>query len=142
MDALDNRGQVIVSVPFTPFVLDHAPDVRPFTIAVPSTADLEARVASIVVHGPAGVRRLDRTAQRAVSALSSMTPIVTRGPAGTLRAACADTSARGIVVLRADGSVLGSASAGSLLMTAPSGTSLSVVCSDGIRSVRSRIVAQ
>lgn len=142
MDALDDRGRVLVSVPFTPFVLDHAPDVRPFTIAVPSTADLEARIASIVVRGPAGVRRLDRAAPGAPTTSSLTQPRIERGTAGALTASCGDTSARGIVVLRADGSVVGSAAAASLRMTAGAGTSLSVVCSDGIRSVRRRIIAQ
>jgi hypothetical protein len=142
MDALDDRGRVLVSVPFTPFVLDHAPDVRPFTIAVPSTADLEARIVSIVVRGPAGVRRLDRPAPGASTASSLMQPVLERGPARTLTAKCADSSARGIVVLRADGSVVGSAAAANLRLTAAAGPSLSVVCSDGVRSVRRRIIAQ
>ncbi|MDQ2664971.1 MAG: Ig-like domain-containing protein [Gemmatimonadota bacterium] len=139
MEALDDRGQVLVSVPFTPFVLDHAPDVRPFTIAVPSTTALETQVASIVVRGPAGVRRLDRAPQRGAV---SMTATVVRTPDGALTARCADASARGIVLLRANGSVLGSAAAASLRMNADAGTSIAVVCSDGVRSTRSRIIAQ
>ena len=140
MEALDDRGQVLVSVPFTPFVLDHAPDIRPFTIAVRSTAELEARIASIVVRGPAGVRRLDSSARPAPTASNGIAPPLQGVPAGAPTATCADPSARGIVVLRGDGSVLGSARGASFRLTEGAGTSLSVVCSDGVRSVRSRIV--
>ena len=141
MAALDAAGHVLMSVPFTPFVLDHAPDVRPFTIAVPSTPDLESRLASIVVRGPAGTVRMEsRTSGTATPGLAAAS--VRRDETGALTATCADASSRGIVVIRADGTVVGSASSASLRMPADAGPSLSVVCSDGVRSVRSRVIAQ
>ena len=141
MAALDAAGHVLISVPFTPFVLDHAPDVRPFTIAVPSTPDLESRLASIVVRGPAGTVRMEsRMSGTATSSLAAAS--VRRDQSGALTATCADASSRGIVVLRADGTVVGSARSAALRMPADAGPSLSVVCSDGVRSVRNSVIAQ
>ena len=50
--------EILFSYSFEPFVLDHAPNIRPFTIAVPSNSDLEERLASVVVRGLAPGQQL------------------------------------------------------------------------------------
>ena len=137
LEGLDNRGQVLFSAPFTPFVLDHAPELRPFMVALPSSATLESTLASLVVRGPAGTRRLESTG----TALAELSSGIERGADGTLTATCGARTSRGIVVLRADGSVVGSAPAATMRLFAPAGSSLSVVCSDGVRTKRSKFVA-
>jgi hypothetical protein len=137
LEGLDIQGQVLFLAPFTPFVLDHAPELRPFMVAVPSSATLESTLVSLVVRGPAGVRRLESSGP----SLGQLPPAIQRGADGTITATCGARTSRGIAVLRADGSVVGSAPAASMRLTAPAGTSLSVVCSDGVRTMRSKVVA-
>ncbi len=140
LEGLDDRGRSLFSAPFTPFVLDHALELRPFMIAVPSNAVLESKLATLVVRGPAGERRLESTATTA-SALGQRPPSVERGNGGTITAKCGDRASRGIVVLRPDGSMMGSASGASMQLFAAAGTSLSIVCSDGVRTMRGKVVA-
>ena len=143
LKGLDADGQVLFSVPFTPFVLDHAPDVRPFTIALPSNADLEARLVSIVVRGAAGVARLDSPASApATNATDARTSTLTRSADGAYIATCGDAGSRGIVVLAPDGSVVGSAPGASMRLSSESRSSLSIVCSDGVRTKSSKVAAQ
>ena len=142
MEALNDLGRVLISVPFTPFVLDHAADVRPFTIAIPSTPALETNLASIRVRGPAGTQRLDRRLAGGNVTMNEPLPSLQRDASGTITARCAESSSRGIVVLRADGSVLGSARSASLQIPVDVGGGLSVVCSDGVRSVRGSVVVR
>jgi hypothetical protein len=139
----DAAGGVLVSYDFEPFVLDHAPNIRPFTIALPSNPDLERRLASIEVRGPAGVRRLDRSALPAAAAATELREAtVVRNPDGLLTATCEGGSARGILVLEAGaGSVLGSAARSSMRLVAAPGSALSVVCSDGVQTQGMRVVA-
>jgi hypothetical protein len=137
LEGLDIQGQVLFLAPFTPFVLDHAPELRPFMVAVPSSATLESTLVSLVVRGPAGVRRLESSGP----SLGQLPSAIQRGADGTITATCGARTSRGIAVLRADGSVVGSAPAASMRLTAPAGTSLSVVCSDGVRTMRSKVVA-
>ena len=140
LEGQDNRGQVLFSAPFTPFVLDHAPELRPFMVALPATASLESRLASLVVRGPGGERRLESVALTG-SGVGQLPPRIERGAGGTITATCGNPASRGIVVLRTDGSVVGSAPAASMRLFAPARTSLSIVCSDGVRTMRSKVVA-
>ena len=139
VEGLDADGGVLFAHTFEPFVLAHMPDVRPFTVVLPSDAALEAQLASIVVRGPAGIQRLDRLPLAGVAPLSRATQAVREGN-GMVNVACADAAARGILVLDAlTGTVLGSAPAASLRIAAASASSVAVVCSDGIASQRTRV---
>jgi hypothetical protein len=143
LEGLDSAGRVLFGYSFEPFVLDHAPDVRPFLIAVPSNADLEERLASIVVRGPAGVQRLDRSPVLSGGAIAALRETsVARVGGGMLAVTCASGTARGVLALdAASGAVLGSASQRSMrLMVAPR-RELAIVCSDGVRTERTRLVA-
>lgn len=142
LEGLDSAGGVMFSYSFEPFVLDHAPNIRPFMIALPSNADLEQRLASLVVRGPAGSQRLERPPMASAAAATALRATrIDRAGDGRLAATCAGGSARGILVLDGSGSVVGSAAQSSMRFVASSGTALSIVCSDGIRTQRSRLVA-
>ncbi len=135
LEGFDDRGQRLFSAPFTPFVLDHAPDLRPFTVAVPTSTNLEARLTALVVRGPAGVARVERKVSGDSTATRRPSRI-TREADGAMTAACGDPESRGIAVLRADGSVVGSAPAATLRYAAAAGTPFTIVCSDGVRTTR------
>ncbi len=143
LQGLDASGAVLFSYAFDPFVLDHASDVKPFTIALPSTPDLEARLQSIVVRGRGATQRNDRAPTRPASPLAA--PALTsalREAGGSLRVSCADSSARGIVAISgATGGVLGSASQSWMRLMAAPGTAISVSCSDGVFTQQAQLVA-
>lgn len=143
VQGLSDDGRVLFSYSFEPFVLDHAPNIRPFLIALPATSDIENNLSSVVVRGPAGVQRLVRPAAPAIASLSTLAePVAARGADGMLSVSCADGSSRGILVIDArNGGVLGSASSASMRVVAAKGASLAVTCSDGVRSSRTTIVA-
>ena len=142
LEGLDSAGAVLFRFSFEPFVLDHAPNLRPFMIALPSSADLEERLASIVVRGPAGLQRLDRPSILSGAAAALRETSIERPTAGMLSATCTSGAARGILVLdEASGAVLGSAAQGSIRLVVAPRTAVSIVCSDGVRSQRSRLVA-
>lgn len=142
LEGLDETGRSLFAVPFTPFVLDHAPDVSPFTIALPSNATLESRLASIVVRGAAGMHRIDRAVPPLRSeANDNVKQILERSSDGSLTAQCDEGGSRGIAVLGQNGAVLGSAAKASMRFVAPLGASLSIICSDGVRTSRTAAVA-
>ena len=142
VQGLADDGRVLFSYAFEPFVLDHAPNIRPFMIALPATSSLESALASITVRGPAGVQRLTRPTVAPVTALRAAGEIVaTRTADGAIDVRCADDAARGILLRAASGSVLGSAPASSMRAVATRGDLLSVTCTDGIRSAQAAVVA-
>jgi hypothetical protein len=146
VEGLDALGRVLFSYAFEPAVLDHSPNVRPFTISIPSTADLEQRLETIAVRGPAAAARISRPRSRPIAAdVAPGAPgfaNVVRDAAGMLAAACTDGSARGILVVDArSGSVLGSAAAATMRFVSQPGTPLAITCTDGVRSVRANSVA-
>jgi hypothetical protein len=143
LEGLDSDGRVLFGYSFEPFVLDHAPSVRPFLVALPSRTALEDRLAAIVVRGPAGIQRLDRSPGLSGGGIAALRETrMERAAGGMLSVTCANGAARGILVLDAvTGTVLGSASQTSMrLMVAPR-KEVSIVCSDGVRTERTRLVA-
>lgn len=135
-------GRTLFSAGFDPAIVDHAPDVRHFTVAVPATGDIESLLDTISVSTPAGQVRLTRAA-----AAPSAAPLAPGAPPMLARAvsqqggsgpsvSCAGGATRGIVVLDATGAVAGVASAASAsLATTPNGP-MTVLCSDGLRTTR------
>ncbi len=142
VDGVAADGHVLFSYSFEPAVLDHAPNVRHFTLAVPSTPELEQALNEVQVRGPAGEARLIRPAL-AVSRTDRLGQVTaTREHGGLLTLSCSDTAAHGVLVLNAaTGTVLGSASARSLRAVAPARTRLTVLCSDGVRTSRFAAIA-
>ena len=139
VEGLDADGRVLFAHTFEPFVLAHMPEVRPFTVVLPSDAALDAQLVTIVVRGPAGIQRMRRLPMAGVAPLARVTQAVREGN-GVVNVACADASARGILVLDAPtGTVLGSAPAASLRVAAASASAVEVVCSDGVGSQRTRV---
>jgi hypothetical protein len=143
LEGLDSAGSVLFGHDFEPFVLDHAPDARPFMIALPSTPILEERLAAIVVRGPAGEQRLDRSPGSAGPTLAALRETSgERAADGTLSVTCASGAARGILALdAATGAVLGSAARRSIRLVVAPRRELSIVCSDGVRTERSLLLA-
>jgi hypothetical protein len=143
LEGLDSDGSALFGYSFEPFVLDHAPSVRPFLIALPSTTELEDRLAAIVVRGPAGIQRLERSPGLSGGGIVALRETsLERAVGGMLSVTCANGAARGILVLDAvTGTVLGSASQSAMRLVVAPGRELSIVCSDGVRTVRSRLGA-
>ena len=134
-------GRVLFLEDFAPAEIDHAPGVGHFTFAIPIAADVEAALSTIEVRGPAGSARIDRAiAPAALRAAAAIEP--QPAGAGLVSVACADANARGILVRDAtSGALLGTASAASMRVVAAAGTTLTIVCSDGIRSSSYRVIA-
>jgi hypothetical protein len=144
VEGVDASGRTLFASSFEPAVLDHAPNVRHFTVAVPLAADVEEQLAEVRVQGPAGRASMTRSA---AAALSRVAPpvrisIARRSSDGSLTVACPGGSTRGILALdEATGTVLGVASGESMQAAAPSGARLSVLCSDAVRTVHSSVIA-
>ena len=140
LEGLDNTGRTLFRLGFTPFVLDHAPDVKPFLVTVPSDTAMERRLVSIVVRGPAGIGRLQSapptTSERAGAIRA---PRIDRAADGSFTAACGDSTSRGLVVLDRTGAVLGSGRGASMRFFAAPRAPLSIVCSDGVRTTRASV---
>ena len=145
-EGLDASGRVLFSYSFEPAVLDHAPNVRPFLLSIPSTPDLERDLVTIVVRGAGAAARITRPATPPIAEQvlggANDAARVARRADGTLSVSCADASARGILITDGGtGSVIGLATAASTLVVAPAGAPLGIVCSDGVRSYRSSSAA-
>jgi hypothetical protein len=137
-------GRVLFSSSFEPAILDHAPTIRQFAVAVPLTTEVENELVELRVHGPAGDARVARAA--ASSALhSTTTPRITmtrRASDGSVSVGCPAGSTRGILVIdEATGSVVGTAPAETMRSMAAPGARLSVLCSDAVRTSRASVVA-
>lgn len=134
-------GRVLFSYTFEPAVIDHAPDVRHFTVALPSTPQLEESLNEIRLYGPAGETRLTRPAPLMHSEESGPA-VASRTHNGMVSVSCRETTSRGVLILDAgSGAVLGSAAAATAHATARPGTLLTVLCSDGVRTSHSSTVA-
>jgi len=129
-------GHVLFTAGFEPAAIDHAPNVRHFTVAVPATAAIETSLASILVTTPNGrAVRARPIATPASSGASIGATAVLRPTGGGVSVACAG-SAAGLVVIDASGTIRSvSASATTMLPAMPAG-SLTVLCSDGVRTTR------
>jgi hypothetical protein len=134
-------GRVLFAHSFAPAEIDHAPSLRDFAFGIPVTAAAEAALTVVEVRGPFGSARLDRPiAPAALRASSAIAPRRVSG--GLVSVACADANARGILVLDAStGAFLGTAHGSQASVVAPAGTPLTVVCTDGIQSSRTAVIA-
>jgi hypothetical protein len=139
VDGLAADGRVLFSYAFEPAVLDHAPNVRHFTLAIPITPDVEESLDALRLVGPPGETRMTR-AVPATRVLSGGRATAVRGSAGALSVLCGDVNARGVLVLDgATGSALGSAPAASVRAVVGAARPLTVLCSDGVRTTRSNV---
>jgi hypothetical protein len=140
VDGLAGDGRVLFSYAFEPAVLDHAPTVRHFTLAIPIASDVEESLDVIRLVGPPGEVRMTRSVA-APRALSSGRATAARARDGASDVACNDATARGVLVLDGQtGSAVGTADAASLRAAVGSARPLTVLCSDGVRTTRSAIV--
>jgi hypothetical protein len=135
---------VLFTTTFEPAMIDHAPSIRHFTVAVPLPADVEDVLAEVRVQGRAGIASLKRSVE-SMSASRIGAParvsVARRSTDGFVGVSCAGGSTRGILVLdEATGTVLGTAAGESMSAIAASGARLSVLCSDAVRTTRTSVV--
>jgi hypothetical protein len=144
VEGLDAGGRVLFTTTFEPAMIDHAPSIRHFTVAVPLSADVEDALAEVRVQGRAGIASLKRSVE-SMSASRIGAParvsVARRSTDGFVGVSCAGGSTRGILVLDdAAGTVLGTAVGESMSAIAASGARLSVLCSDAVRTTRTSVV--
>jgi len=127
----DAQGRVLFSHDFTPAEIDHAPGIGHFTFALPATPELEASLDRVVVSGPSGAGEVVRPRGRNLVAAG---PALTR-VGGSLEARC--SGAAGILVQEAvTGRVIAVASGASIRIPARDPATVSVSCSDAVRTTR------
>ena len=144
VEGLSADGRALFSHSFEPAILDHAPNVRHFTLALPVTSELEESLDAIRLMGPSGEVRLARPAGSALSATTRQfgRAVATRDAAGGLSVACPGGATRGVLLLDAStGAVLGTAAASTARASVRPGTAMAVLCSDGIRTTRLNVAA-
>ncbi len=140
-DGIAADGRVLFSAQFEPAVIDHAPDLRHFTIAIPATDDLVNALDTIVVRGPTTQARMVRPARAAAALLGiSPAPTVQRLAGGSIRVSCPDPTTRGILVQDVTGTALGMATGATAQASTPSGTALTILCSDGVGTTRFQVI--
>ena len=134
-------GRTLFRYAFDPATLDHAADVRHFLFAIPATQAIDDSLATIEVTGAGTGAQLRASASSSVRA-TGVPPTATAVNRGDMvTASCPDRSTRGILVLDAgSGAMLGTAPAASVTVSALPGHSVSVLCSDGVRTARSEVV--
>ena len=143
-EGLDANGRVLFTTSFEPTVIDHAPNIRHFTVAVPLSSDVEEALSEVRVQGPAGTATLKRAAPATLSRAvdPARVSVTRRASEQTLTVSCPGGSTRGILVLDdATGAVLGTAVSESMRAIAAPGARLAVLCSDGLRTTRTSAVA-
>ncbi len=129
-------GRILFQYNFDPANLDHAIGFRHFLFAIPATPAVDDSLASIEVTGAGAGAQLRSTGAQSIRAPSSESATVAGGGDG-VTVTCGDRAARGILVRDASsGAMLGTASGSSIRIAAITGMSLSVTCSDGVRSVQ------
>jgi hypothetical protein len=136
LEGLAADGRVLFSYAFEPAVLDHAPGVRHFTVALPLAPELEAALETLVVQGPAGAARVASSRVIASDAVgrSAGGVLLARESDGSLSASCAAGDAGIAIQQTSNGRMLGSAPTSSMRVIAEPGTPVTVLCSDGVRS--------
>ncbi len=142
-EGVDANGRVLFAASFEPAVIDHAPNIRHFTVAVPLSSDVEEALSEVRVQGPVGTATLKRAAPASLSRTIDQPRVsVTRRVRDQLTVSCAGGSTRGILVLdEVTGAVLGTAASESMQAVAGPGARLSVLCSDAVRTRRLSVVA-
>jgi len=144
LEVRDGDGRLRIAQSFEPSEVDHAPDARQFLLAIPVTEDLASSLAEITVRGTAGVAAtLSRAPTTSPSALASgLRASVARGTGSSGASLACSVGTRGILVLDGTtGAVLGSASGVTTRVRVPAGTSLRVLCSDGVRTRETSVTA-
>ena len=140
LEGLAADGTVMFAYAFEPAVLDHAPDVRAFTLAIPATPELERTLQTLLVRGPAGEAAMSRHDLPAgVLSAAPAPPSVMHEAMGMVRVTCGE-GVRGVLVRHAGGGVLGTSTGSAAVMAADPGTTLDVACSDGVRTHRYRAI--
>jgi len=140
LDGFDNLGRVLFSYAFAPALIDHAVSVGHFTFAIPLTDALRGSLTTLrVSSGTVSVER--SSAMSAVALKQSATLSAARGvtlvrnAVGGLVATCTDRNSAGILVQEGSrGALLATNASSTATFTARSGSSISVQCSDGVRS--------
>jgi len=145
LEGRDERGTVLFGYDFEPAEIDHAPDVRHFTFAIPLAEGARLALSRIrVVHGARS------------SELRARSQLMSRPPAATTPSAATNVSrvgpgqlevrwdrvVYGAVMVRdpVSGRVLGIGTSGRLHIPS-GGSSIDVELSDGVRSSRTRLSA-
>jgi hypothetical protein len=142
VEGVDANGRVLFTSSFEPSVIDHAPTLEHFAVAVPVSQAVEDGLAEVRVVGPAGSAKLAR-ALASPSALAVLRPSAVRriGSSASM-ISCGDDSSRGILILdEATGEVRGAGSSASMAALVEPTRRLSVLCSDGLRTRRGSVIA-
>ncbi|MEX2281307.1 MAG: Ig-like domain-containing protein [Gemmatimonadota bacterium] len=141
LEGRDHAGRLLFSRNFEPAEIDHAPDVRAFTLAIEATPELEAALATVEVRGPTHAARITRP-QTVSSSNARVRPNTVTGTSRGVTVRCADTAARAVAVVDLEtGSLLAVASSASAqLSSLPRGKRLRIACTDGIRTSRGTVI--
>ncbi|HXV86221.1 MAG TPA: hypothetical protein VD793_05965, partial [Gemmatimonadales bacterium] len=145
LEGLGRDGQRLFAYGFDPARLDHASDVRHFTFAIPIAQASDALLREIRVSGPEGEDRLGqlepRRAAEAQPAPVAPLAVAARGGDGLVTVTCTAGAQGALVLDGPDGAILGMASGPTVRIVAPPASPLTVVCSGGVHSVRTAVVA-
>ena len=148
LQGLDANGGELFAYSFAPAVIDHAPDFAHFTFILPLSDSLESQLATLRVNGPRGVQ-VSRQSVRSAAETRAMTSNLQAPPytmrrisATRINVSCTDTQNAGILVQHGTSAeLLGTSPTRSINVDAIAGTPLTVLCSDGVRTVKMAIVA-
>jgi hypothetical protein len=143
-EGLAADGRVLFSYSFEPATIDHAPNIRHFTLAIPLSDDLERLLDRVQVRGPEGEARSPQAGgtRRFAPGQIARASLSRQRATGLLAVSCADDGAQGVLVLDAEsGAVLGTSAAATMQAGATSGRRLTVLCSDGIHTRLRSLVA-
>ncbi|MEP6766220.1 MAG: Ig-like domain-containing protein [Gemmatimonadaceae bacterium] len=149
LQGLSANGQELFSYYFAPAVIDHAPAMSHFTFAIPLSDSLESQLATLRVSAGSG-KFAERKASPSFSTVRSadasglvQSYSLQRASLNTVTVSCADAATAGIVVQNsATSDLLGTAATRSITVGANAGTPLTILCSDGVRTVRSEAIAR
>lgn len=140
----DAAGSQLYTRAFEPAELDHTSTVRAFLFTIPATLDLESRLSSVVVSTPFGTtarltqQTLVRGAEESVNSPRAAT--AARGSDGATVVRCGDPNAKAIAIANATtGALFGTANAPNFRLRLPATTSLTVSCSDGLKTERTQL---
>nr|MDQ3082353.1 zinc-dependent metalloprotease [Gemmatimonadota bacterium] len=131
---IDASGIVLFSRSFELATIDHAPDIRHFTLALPATPALESSLREIRVTGPAGEARLAGVGTAVVGPGSEGAPAAraARLIDGTMSVSCTAAATRGILVLDDETGSVVAVSSSMSVRAATRSRSVTVLCSDGV----------
>jgi hypothetical protein len=143
-EGLSADGRVLFSYRFEPAELDHAPNMRHFTLSVPYDAALEETLEAVRVRGAEGetVLRASTADSRIRLHDPARATAVRQAGNGLLSVSCGEGEARGTTVIDGQsGVVLATNANPSLRVAVAQGRPLVVLCSDGLRTRRATVRA-